>query len=312
MNANDPQGRVGCNGAERDCAGPTSPSGLDPSRSALRLIATAAARDLTPFDAAAQQRALHGAGRRGAALKLRRRTLPGEGFAQELDAKVAGDEQSVGVRQLQRRAESLLVLRIVDPARFPGGAGPLLQVAQHLGAADALAGSRLVVRVLEPDHASAHAIAARDDLHRSLAGVVDPHPRHIGRGALRGGSDRQQEDTQDRAQGEPGRASRFKLIHARASSMRELRPGATTCNPDAEKMRQRRKRPPGGGAASPGRLNPRVRISASGNRYLYKDNESYQGGCEMQAASVARRRAPAVLSRPGAALCPRRHLSRWS
>src|SRR5262245_44247146 len=88
---------------------------------------------------------------RPAAIERRRRSPPGERLAQELDAEVAGDHQRVGVGELQRGAEALLVLGIVDPALFPGVAGSRLQVAQYLRTADALAALGLVIGVLEPD-----------------------------------------------------------------------------------------------------------------------------------------------------------------
>src|SRR5262249_4116150 len=65
--------------------------------------------------------------------------LPGEGFAEQLDAEITGDQERALVLEVDLRAEALLVLGIVDPAGLPGVVGCPVQVAEDLGAADGTA-----------------------------------------------------------------------------------------------------------------------------------------------------------------------------
>ncbi len=140
---------------------------------------------------------------------------------------------------LQRGAEALLVLGIVDPARFPGVARLPLQVAENLGAANELAAFRLVAGVLEPDHAPTDAIAAGRNFDRALAGVIDPQARHVGGRSLRGDASTQQRQRHKRRARGPGSLMKIKDMHREMPSLRQVRsrPPAT-CNRYAEKMRQ--------------------------------------------------------------------------
>src|SRR6185295_337614 len=186
---------------------------------------------------------------RGAALEAGRGALPGEGLAQQLDAEIAGHHQRIRVGELQRGAEALLVLGVIDPARVPHVAPLPAQLAQHLGTADALAALRAVVGVPEPDNATAEPVAAwvaariatRGDLHRALAGVVDPHAGNVGGGRLPGGPACKHNGRRDDAAGATEKSSHTRKIHRQTLSWSQSGPGPLAgCNLDWEKMRQRR------------------------------------------------------------------------
>src|SRR5262249_40093899 len=119
--------------------------------------------------------------------------LPGEGFAEQLDAEITGDQERALVLEVDLRAEALLVLGIVDPAGLPGVVGCPVQVAEDLGAADGTAALGLVGGVLEPEHAGAVTGAAGLDVERAVPRVVAPHPGAVGAARLPGAGARHEQ-----------------------------------------------------------------------------------------------------------------------
>src|SRR5262245_3126076 len=172
----------------------------------------------------------------GAALQVRGCPLPGERLTEQLDAEIAGDQEGIVVLQFDLSAEALLVFGIVDPAGGPGVGFAPAQVAEDLRAADRSAASGFVRRILQPDDAPAHLLAAGANLDGALAGMIDPGAGNVGRVRCR-------RCQQQAEQGQRGGAAKFPNLEATHRFGASLADWATTqsrtCGRDAEKIRHR-------------------------------------------------------------------------